>query len=104
MLCVCPFVDHRYMLLVEGIFGEERRVIPMVLRMNSAEHDRIFRTDIDHCVFYYFLTRTNDDVVEIALVAVPNNGIIVISHTFPFALPFIQAASGRVEGRMNGVS
>ena len=44
-------------------------------------------TEIEGVQGRLVLTRTNDDVVEIGAVAVPNDGIVVVVHPRPFTFP-----------------
>ena len=60
-------------------------------------------------VFYFrnrLLTRTNDDMVEILMVAIPDDGVRCVLDTRPFAFPFavILAVFTCVEPRINQIT
>ena len=70
-------VDHRITLDPNRVVGPER----------------LYRITLTDRILYrrqrFGLVRTNDDMVEIAMVAIPYDGVVIIIHTMPFVLPYI---------------
>ena len=75
-----------YRVGLDGILIQARSVEPFVA-VRPQELNGVTLTEIEGVQGRLVLTRTNDDVVEIGAVAVPNDGVVVVVHTRPFTFP-----------------
>ena len=82
MLGIPPRADVHH-----GVVVDTRCFDHRVLR--PEELYRVAFAEVIRRILRLRLTWTNDDVVEVLVVAVPNNGIVGVFYTFPLAAPYI---------------
>ena len=73
---------HRTVLFIYRVVTEPGRII------RPEELKRIFRTEEESLLRNNLLIRTTDDMMEIAMIAIPYDRIFGVIYTVPFAFPF----------------
>ena len=79
---ICPCRIHRTMLFIDCVVIEPGCIV------RPEELQRVIVTEIDRIFRYHFLARTADDMMEIAMIAIPYDRIFGIIYTVPFTFPF----------------
>ena len=82
MFGVLKRIDVRYRVIDDGIGLYPNRVVRPEGLNGVAFTDAVFY------LRYRLLTRTNDNMVEVLMVAIPNDGVRRVLDTGPFAFPF----------------
>ena len=82
MFGVLERIDVRYRVIDDGIGLHPNFV------MRPEGLNRVASTNAVFYLRYRLLTRTNDNMVEVLMVAIPNDGVRRVLDTGPFAFPF----------------
>ena len=96
---IAPVIAHRNGVEIDGVFLDP-------LRLGPEELYRVTFTHVIGGVLREFLARAHDDMMEIGVVAIPDDGVLGVVHTGPFAFPFTGPLASIVveECRVNGVA